>query len=384
MKFSRIPALTLAAAVLISLNGCRDIANDKPPSGSITYTCQEFVCIFQAEGKNGDVPGNLGFGWNFGDNTSAAGREVEHVFTTSKEFKVTLTVVDAEGNRGNTSVTVNIESNSAAPYLTLVRDVLGSYVYLAEAMPVLENTLSQLQADIEAQAAASSLPVTIQCSVGGSAEITSWEDDGDNTIEAGETIAVLLNACDYGDGAISAEASTSIEGRISDAEYAITNNLPNKGLRTAAYPLRTLAGKVSRAAGSSPEKFQLTSDSIRIGKLNAATERLNSEVGLTELDLELTADNTAHSGGFVFAGSSYNTVWIVTTDAPLQFSENGAALTLTNGQLSLEIKDTQTLTVSVDDDPAYLRLQLNSDADAELELDERLPQSLTVKRLSDY
>lgn len=384
MTFFQTRTLALTALALAALAGCRDIPEGEAPTASITYTCEQFVCVFKGEGENGDVGGNLGFNWSFGDGSSGAtGREVEHVFTRSGEYEVVLTVIDAEGKRGTDTITLDIESVKAAPYLTLVRDVLASYVYLAESVPVFESTVSQLQTDIETQTTPAILPATINCGVAGAAEINEWADDGNNVIDGGEQVSILFNNCDYGHGTLTSASAMSVEGNTSATPYELSNSNPEESLRIEPYPYRTIAGTLTRTAGATATSFRLTSDLLRIGRLNDISGRLRSEIQLKELDVDLESDNSALSGGFTFSGNEYQTIWTVETLSPLQFTGTDS-LTLTGGELSMELKDTQVMTISVDADPAYIRIQINSDDDADFEVDERLPQALAVSRFSEY
>ncbi len=90
----RIWLLTLLAA--FSLTGCISIADIIAPATAEVGTPVQI----KAQVLSGvDVdPAQLSYQWNFGDGATGTGASTTHVYQTTGEFRINLTVVDADGN----------------------------------------------------------------------------------------------------------------------------------------------------------------------------------------------------------------------------------------------------------------------------------------------
>jgi PKD repeat protein len=72
-------------------------APNAPPMASFTLTCSGLSCSFDGAGS-ADSDGTITtYGWNFGDGSSGSGVTVQHVYTESGSYTVTLTVTDNAG-----------------------------------------------------------------------------------------------------------------------------------------------------------------------------------------------------------------------------------------------------------------------------------------------
>jgi len=68
--------------------------------------------ILNASGSSDNDGSIVSYSWDFGDNSSQAGVEAEHIYNISGNHVVTLTVTDDGGATGTATVTVQVATNS--------------------------------------------------------------------------------------------------------------------------------------------------------------------------------------------------------------------------------------------------------------------------------
>ena len=89
-------------------------AVNQPPTASFTASCNELACTFDSNASADDDIGITTRNWSFGDGSTLDGDRVvvSHTYATGGTFTVTLTVGDAGGLTGATTLTVTV---TAAP-----------------------------------------------------------------------------------------------------------------------------------------------------------------------------------------------------------------------------------------------------------------------------
>ncbi len=85
--------------------------------------CAGSAVAFDASATTDDDPANLTYTWNFGDGTSATGKQVTKTFDKGGTYRVTLTVDDGSGSRCSTSGASQTVSVNEAPVANAGRDI---------------------------------------------------------------------------------------------------------------------------------------------------------------------------------------------------------------------------------------------------------------------
>jgi PKD repeat protein len=128
-----ISMTTLDGAVVTPLVGSGSPAwRPAVPLATFTFVCNSSTCDFDASGSS-DSDGTItGYGWDFGDRTTATGVIQTHAYAAHGSFPVTLTTTDNRGATGRRIQTVTINSPPVASFtpacsaLTCAFDARGS------------------------------------------------------------------------------------------------------------------------------------------------------------------------------------------------------------------------------------------------------------------
>lgn len=93
--------------------------------------------VLQVAGSGNGTP-PLQFGWDFGDGTLAPGDQAAHVYTSAGNYRVTLTVRDANGNLGRDSsqVTVSPRLMPSVSSIVLGSDAIAGQPIVLAAVPL--------------------------------------------------------------------------------------------------------------------------------------------------------------------------------------------------------------------------------------------------------
>ncbi len=103
-----------------------------PPSGDVTTSFK-----FDASKSDDDDGSIILFEWTFGDGMSANGMVVQHQFTGSGLFEVTLTVTDNDGFKNQLTKELNVETFDENASAQAIRDVVVEFFNLYERFPSL-------------------------------------------------------------------------------------------------------------------------------------------------------------------------------------------------------------------------------------------------------
>jgi len=101
---------------LVASPGCPSTApGNAAPTASFSSSCQALSCAFDGGGSS-DPDGTLvGYGWDFGDGATGAGKTVGYTYTEAGTYTVTHTVTDDDGASATTSKTVTVEPAPQPP-----------------------------------------------------------------------------------------------------------------------------------------------------------------------------------------------------------------------------------------------------------------------------
>jgi len=110
----------LALTVLLAPKGCQNqTPPNKPPHAEIEFTPSVAVVnqpVQFSGAKSYDPDGQIvKYEWDFGDGATEAGVTVSHIYTSAKDYKVSLTVTDDKGATGTKSITVSVRPAANQP-----------------------------------------------------------------------------------------------------------------------------------------------------------------------------------------------------------------------------------------------------------------------------
>ncbi|MDX1454424.1 MAG: hypothetical protein R3217_03125 [Gammaproteobacteria bacterium] len=362
MKVSRLSCL-LAVALLGACGGSIDDAT--PPTGSISYTCDEFVCTFTADGDNGDVDGNLGFRWDFPGGVVESGRKVRHVFSTGGEQVVQLTTVDRRQNTSTVETTVTLENvPEMAAYVALLRSGFATLQFMSTSLAQLQPQLAALDTATEAQLGGASLPATLQCDVAGTATLTAWEDpEDDQLLGPDDERRYEFDGCSFDStlNPLDAPTGLGIGGDTRSDDFALGNSFDNEGVDTGVASNFRLVTQGSYSMSASQEDFLLEGDFVQALRFNAVDNPV-SEYSLESPDLRIRFDNTEFFGKARLTSSTLNSDWTLRLDPAVTFAETNGEMRMTSGQIDFVVAGGSTIRVTAAADPAYLQItvyQLN-------------------------
>jgi len=88
-----------------------DLAKPVANAGPDKLAIEDVVASFDA-GSSSDNVGIVSYEWDFGDETTGAGINVNHTYTEPGNYTVTLTVKDAVGNSNTNSITIIVQKDT--------------------------------------------------------------------------------------------------------------------------------------------------------------------------------------------------------------------------------------------------------------------------------
>lgn len=380
MRFSR----ALALLAIVATTGCKDIGDKAPPQGDFEYTCDTFVCVFDATATHGEVDGNIGFTWDFGDGNRERGKRVQHAFIADGTFNVSLIVTDRLGNSSATSKSLTIDSVEAAPYFTLVSSMFSGLIHSAESLRNFEAQAIPLQAKIEASVSSTSLPSQFQCPTAGDAEVTDWENNGNGSIDPGEKIRFIANECQFDTARppLDADLGITVTGLVDSGSYAISADERNRGLKTLYTDSYRLGGTFSVEPSGADERI-IRGTRLRFLHVNEA-DNATSEINFATPDLLVSFDASHFRGSFRISGQTINGEWEVRTEEEVVLDTINGNLNMTAGRVIMEQDQGTALILEPDADPAYLRVKVFAPDKTEATIDGQLEQRLAVKRFTEF
>lgn len=96
------------------------------PTSAFTLTCNDLACSFDGT-MSTDTDGNIiNYSWQFGDNNSATGSNVEHSYLQSGDYTVTLTVTDDQGAMHTTSNIISVVASNNENATSLVVNLVST------------------------------------------------------------------------------------------------------------------------------------------------------------------------------------------------------------------------------------------------------------------
>lgn len=78
------------------------------PTARFTAQCTGFTCQFDGSGSSAGNGNVTQWQWQFGDGQTGNGGQVDHLFATTGEYQVTLTVTNSQGQTASTSQSVTV------------------------------------------------------------------------------------------------------------------------------------------------------------------------------------------------------------------------------------------------------------------------------------
>ena len=354
MTFSR----SLCLAAIAMLGACGGTIDDEtPPTGTIDYTCEEFVCTFTADGSNGDVDGNLGFRWDFPNGITYSGRKVRHVFTASGDQLVQLTTVDRHQNRSTTETTITLDNvPEMAGYVALLRSGFAMLRFVADNATQLRPQLAALDTATEAQLTGASLPATIDCAVSGTATLTVWEDP---------------------------EEDQQLGADVRSDEFFLGNSFDNVGVDADVASNFNLISQSTYSIGASGEDFLLTGTLVQALRFNAVDNPI-SEYSLESPDLRLRFDSTEFFGKARLTSSTLNSDWTLRLDPAVTLAETNGELRMTSGQVDFVVSGGSTVRVTAAADPAYLQITVYQLDEIEPSLSGTIEQRFILEPFDEF
>jgi len=149
-----------------------------------------------ASGSSDSDGSIVNYNWDFGDNSSQTGIEAEHIYNTSGNHVVTLTVTDDNGATGTATVTVKVAANSPPEILdfsaspTEFDNPPGKVTFSCSAMDNDNDSLSY-SLDFGDGKITDGLPVSHNYTAAGTYEaVLKVADDHGNEVSQAVTIVV--------------------------------------------------------------------------------------------------------------------------------------------------------------------------------------------------
>ncbi len=208
------------------------VSTTTPPNANISSSTltgtAPLTVSFNASGSTGDI---ASYSWNFGDNTSATGKQVSHTYTTAGTYNATLTVTGTSGTTSQKTVTV-------------------------------ATTTIPINANISSSTLTGDAPLAVSFNASGSTgDIASYSwNFGDNTSATGQqvshtyTTAGTFNAILTVTGTSGATSQRSVtvstaeppeETELYDLYFEWTyENIPTDGVQLAGYNIYKNGSKV--------------------------------------------------------------------------------------------------------------------------------------------
>jgi len=90
-------------------------ADNSPPAASLTVSCTELTCEFDASSSSDSDGSIVSYAWDFGNGNSSTGAVVNHTYGADGTYVVTLTVTDNLGATGVTSRNVTVAATPPPP-----------------------------------------------------------------------------------------------------------------------------------------------------------------------------------------------------------------------------------------------------------------------------
>ena len=194
---------------------------NQPPQASFSVSCQQLVCHVDGSGSH-DADGTVqSWSWDFGDQSSASGPVVDHTFSGSGQFSVTLTVTDDHQAIGTSTQVVSVSDGSSPPVTfdavaTLTNSLTTSSIRVPTAVQVGDQLLLMVTTN---RAATLTTPAgwTLLGTVSDGTEVRSWSFSRTATSGvAGSSVPLSLDAASKTNATLlsysGAGAPTAVQG----------------------------------------------------------------------------------------------------------------------------------------------------------------------------
>lgn len=375
--------ILFGVATLSGLIGCKDISPAEPPSGDFTVSCDSYLCTFEADGSPGDTDGNLGFTWAFGDGFSGQGKRVQHAYSATGTFTVSLAVTDRRGNRSVIQKPLDVVSTSAAAYHSLISGTVGGLIQGTETLRALEAQIIPLQDAIEASITSKTLPDSLECGLQGTATVEDWDGNDDAMIDPEEVIDLVLEDCqfDASENAVDADAGVTFVGRVDNETYTISSNRDNRGIKAVNYGSYRVGGTVDVKKDTGGRL--ITGNRLRFFRFNSVGTA-TTEVNFSDPDLFIPFDFQGYKGDFTVSAGNIPGTWRARITEPLVFQEVNGELMLTAGRVVFEQEEGAVMIMELDADPAYVSIEAYAANQTTPAVDSRLEQRMVITRFGEF
>ncbi len=349
------------------------------PSADFSSNCTDATCTFSATAADSD--GSVGgYSWAFGDGASGSGATLQHVYTESGTFHVTLTVTDDQGGTTqvtyDVSVAVPVVNQSPTAAFTSATDglsasflgtgssdpdgTIASYSWsFGDGQTGAGETTSHVYATggtydvsltvIDNLGAPNTVVHSVTVNAGPTASfalsVTGRQVSVDATASSDPDGAIASYAWDYGDG-------TTATGKIGSHTYG------SDGLMTVTLVVTDNQGASSTAASqqvsvanaSPTASFTETVNGLKVSVNAGASADADGTVASYAWDYGDGATGTGKTASHTYASAGARTITLVVTDdAGAESDPFVQSVTVTNNKPSASFIATPTgLTVSVD------------------------------------
>lgn len=393
ITFFEVLAMRLLTTVffLVLLAACKGGGDDgSAPVAKFSYSCDDdlFMCTFDASASTDADGGNLQYLWQFGDGTSGAGKIVSHAYAESGVATVSLTVVDSTRKSGSNSQQITVRGNLAAEFYNGVHDSLAVLLLMNDVFSAAQKTGDAIQDAVAARGVPPTEGYTIECTAGGSVEITEWQDtNGSNEIDGEETLTLAAENCSFttDDEALTTIDAIRLAGDFDADTFRIEGAATGSNLFTiASYPAWALKGNI----GFTAVRAGTSITTLAVKSTDLETFHLRSSGGTDvrlETPVELSSDfdaSTGISGNMILVFTSQAIIYPMEIQEPMDFGVVGGEVQLLAGKIGIEFGDDR-VDVSVDSDPAYLKIEIDNKNDGGINITERFPQSITIEPLEN-